>query len=161
MSFTRLRKFIMRILANILWHVPFLGFLSSFFTFLLGSLLVLTIVGAPIGLGLIQLSKFLLTPFSKSMISKNELNVDQNKLWKSFGIIVRIFYFPIGLFLAVITIVQIAGLFISIIGIPVAVVLAKSLSTYFNPVNKICVAKAVEDELAKRNAEKQVDAYLR
>ena len=150
----------MRTLANILWHIPFCGFLSSLFTFLLGGLLVLTVVGAPIGLGLIQLSKFLLTPFSKSMISKDELDADQNKLWKSFGIIVRIFYFPIGLFLTIITIFQIAGLFVSIIGIPVAVVLAKSLSTYFNPVNKICVPKAVEDELTRRQAKKQVDSYL-
>jgi len=150
----------MRTLANILWHVPFLGFLSSLFTFLLGSLLVLTIVGAPIGLGLIQLSKFLLTPFSKSMISKDDLNKDQNKLWKSYGIIVRILYFPIGLFLAIMTIIQIVGLYISIIGIPIAIVLAKSLSTYFNPVNKVCVPKAVEDELTRRQAEKQVESYL-
>jgi len=149
----------MRTLANILWHVPFLGFLSSLFTFILGSLLVSTIVAAPIGLGLIQLSKFLLAPFSNSMISKNDLKTDQNKLWESFGIIVRIIYFPIGLFLAIITIFQIVGLFISIVGIPVAIVLAKSLSTYFNPVNKICVSKAVEDELIKRKAKDQVDAY--
>ena len=93
------------------------------------------------------------------MISKNDLKTDQNKLWESFGIIVRIIYFPIGLFLAIITIFQIAGLFISIVGIPVAIVLAKSLSTYFNPVNKICVSKAVEDELVKRKASAQVDAY--
>lgn len=150
----------MRTLANILWHVPFLGFLSSLFTFILGSLLVLTIVAAPIGLGLIQLSKFLLAPFSNSMISKNDLKADQNKLWKSFGIIIRIIYFPIGLFLAIITIFQIAGLFISIVGIPVAIVLAKSLSTYFNPVNKVCVSKAVEDELVKRKAKAKVDSYL-
>ncbi len=78
----------MRTLGNILWHIPFLGFLSAFFTFLIGGLLVITVIGAPIGLGLIQLSKFLLTPFSKSMISKSDLNTDQNKLWKTFGIIV-------------------------------------------------------------------------
>ncbi len=63
----------MRTLGNILWHVPFLGFLSALATFLLGGLLVITIIGAPIGLGLIQLSEFLLTPFSKSMIDKEDL----------------------------------------------------------------------------------------
>jgi uncharacterized membrane protein YccF (DUF307 family) len=150
----------MRTLGNILWHIPFLGFLNALFTFLLGGLLVITVIGAPLGLGLIQLSKFYLTPFSKAMISKSDLKTDQNKLWKTFGIIVRILYFPFGLVLAILTVIQIAGLFISLIGIPVALVLAKSLSTYFNPVNKICVPKAVADELAQRKAKEQVDKDL-
>jgi len=150
----------MRTLGNILWHVPFLGFLSALGTFLIGGLLVITVIGAPIGLGLIQLSKFLLTPFSSAMINKKDLNADQNKLWQTFGIIVRILYFPLGLFLAVVTIFQIAGLFITIIGIPVALVLAKSLGTYFNPVNKTCVPKAVADEVASRKAKEQIDKHL-
>lgn len=150
----------MRALGNILWHVPFMGFLSALFTFLIGGLLVITVIGAPLGLGLIQLSKFLLSPFSSSMIDKKDLQADQNKLWQTFGLIVRILYFPIGLFLAFVTILQIAGLFISIIGIPVALVLAKSLGTYFNPVNKTCVPKAVADELTSRKAKEQVEAYV-
>lgn len=151
----------MRTLGNILWHVPFFGFVSALGTFLIGGVLVITVIGAPIGLGLIQLSKFLLTPFSSSMISKNDLNSDQNKLWKYFGIIVRILYFPFGLFLAIVTIFQIAGLFSSIIGIPVALVLAKSLGTYFNPVNKICVQKAVADEVASRKAQEHINKHLK
>ena len=150
----------MRTLGNILWHIPFLGFLSALGTFLIGGLLVITVIGAPLGLGLIQLSKFLLTPFSSTMISKQDLKADQNKLWQTFGIIVRILYFPFGLFLAVVTVFQIAGLFITIIGIPVALVLAKSLGTYFNPVNKTCVPKAVADEVASRKAKEHVDKHL-
>ena len=38
--------------------------------------------------------------------------------------------------------------------------LAKSLSTFFNPVGKVCVPVAVMDELERRKAEKEVDAYL-
>jgi uncharacterized membrane protein YccF (DUF307 family) len=140
----------MRTLGNILWHFPFLGFLTALGTFLIGGLLVITVIGSPLGLGLIQLSKFLLAPFS-------DLQADQNKAWKTYGIIVRILYFPIGLFLVVVNIFQIAGLFISIVGIPVALVLAKSLSTYFNPVNKVCVSKAVADELSSRKAKAEVD----
>ena len=150
----------MRTLGNILWHVPFLGFLSALGTFLIGGLLVITVIGAPLGFGLIQLSKFLLTPFSCAMVSKEDLNSDQNKLWQTFGVIVRILYFPFGLLLAVATVFQIVGLFISIIGIPVALVLAKSLGTYFNPVNKICVPKAVADEVESRKAKEQVDKHL-
>jgi len=147
----------MRTLGNILWHVPFLGFLNALGTFLIGGLFVITVIGAPIGLGLIQLSKFLLTPFSSGMINRSDIKPDQNKAWKTFGIIVRILYFPFGLFLAVLTVLQIAGLFITIIGIPVALVLAKSLGTFFNPVNKTCVSKAVADEVASRKAKNQVD----
>ncbi|MFC2118090.1 YccF domain-containing protein [Bacteroidota bacterium] len=150
----------MRTLGNILWHVPFCGFISALGTFLIGGILVITVIGAPLGLGLIQLSKFLLSPFSSAMISKKELKEDQNKLWLTFGIIVRILYFPFGLILTVLTVFQIAGLFITIVGIPVALVLAKSLGTYFNPVNKTCVPKAVADEVASRKAKEQVNKHL-
>ena len=150
----------MRTLGNILWHVPFFGFLTALGTFLIGGLLVISVIGAPIGLGLIQFSKFLLAPFSFAMIRKKDLNVKQNKLWQLFSFIVRILYFPFGLLLAFVTILQIAGLFITIIGIPVALVLAKSLGTFFNPVNKICVPKVVQDELERRKAKEQVAKYL-
>jgi uncharacterized membrane protein YccF (DUF307 family) len=129
----------MRTLANILWHFPFLGFLSALWAFLIGGLLTITVVGSPIGLGLIQLSRFLMAPFTHVMVSKREMNIDQNILWRTYGFIIRIIYFPIGLILAIVTICQIVGLFFSIFGIPVAIVLAKSLGTYFNPVHKICV----------------------
>lgn len=75
----------MRTLANILWHVPFLGFVAAFKTFLIGGLFVITIIGAPIGLGLIQLSKFLLAPFSSVMISKSDLKAKQNPVWKTLS----------------------------------------------------------------------------
>jgi len=150
----------MRFLGNIIWHFPFFGFVSAFFTFLLGGLLVITVIGAPIGLGLIQLSKFLLSPFSSSMIDNKELNAEPNKAWEAFGLIVRILYFPFGLLLTVITLFQIVGLFVSIVGIPVALVLAKSLGTYLNPVNKTCVSTSVAKELESRKAKAQVDAMV-
>ncbi len=156
------KSIFMRTLGNILWHIPFMGFMSALGAFLLGGLLVLTVIGAPIGLGLIQLSKFLLAPFSSAMVDARLLNQEQkeNQLWKSFGFIVRILYFPLGLFLTIVLIFQIVGMFVSLIGIPVALVLAKSLSTYFNPVNKKCVPKAVADELQQRKAKADIDKHL-
>lgn len=145
----------MRTLANILWHIPFLGFMSALSTFLIGCLLVITVIGSPIGLGLIQLSGFLLAPFSHRMIDKGDIVENQNILWQTFGLVVRILYFPFGLILAIVTMFQIVGLCISIIGIPVAIVLAKSLGTYFNPVNKVCVSIAVADEAERRKARRQ------
>jgi uncharacterized membrane protein YccF (DUF307 family) len=129
----------MRTIGNILWHFPFFGFVDAVVAFLFGGFLVITIAGAPLGLGLIELSKFLLTPFSSRMVDIREAGIKQNQLWNAFGIFVRILYFPVGLILAVVTIVQAVGLLISIVGIPVALVLLKSLETIFNPVNKKCV----------------------
>ena len=125
----------MRLLGNILWHFPCFGFVTSLFSFLAGILLTVTVVGAPIGLGLIQYAKFALAPYSYSMIDKRELhpNKSGNILYAILCLIVRM---------------------------PMAIPYAKSLSTFFNPVGKVCVPVAVMDELERRKAEKQVDAYL-
>jgi uncharacterized membrane protein YccF (DUF307 family) len=73
----------MRTLGNILWHFPFLGFLSAIFTMLLGLILTRTVMGAPIGLGLMEYGKFLFARFTHAMVSKLQLNVPQkeNILW--------------------------------------------------------------------------------
>ena len=41
-----------------------------------------------------------------------------------------------------------------------AIPYAKSLSTFFNPVGKVCVPAAVVNELERRKAEKEVEKYL-
>lgn len=88
----------MRLLGNILWHFPCFGFVTSLFSFLAGILLTVTVVGAPIGLGLIQYAKFALAPYSYSMIDKRELhpNKSGNILYAILCLIVRILYFPLG-----------------------------------------------------------------
>ena len=150
----------MKTLGNILWHFPFFGFISATLVFLLGGLLTITVVAAPIGLGLIQYSKFLFWPFGNAMTSKKSLNVQQNKYWVLYSKIVMVIYFPIGLICAACAMIQVVGLFVTIIGIPSALVIAKSLGTYLNPVNKVCVPSAVVDELEKRSAQSSVDKYL-
>ena len=150
----------MKTLGNILWHFPFLGFLSALNSLIIGLIFIITVVGAPIGFGMIQHSKFLLTPFSKRMISDSKLNKDKSTLWKIISIIAFIIYLPFGILTSIIVSIQICLLFISIIGIPVAVVLAKSLSTYFNPIGKVCVDAKLADELYKRKAKEKADNIL-
>ncbi len=41
-----------------------------------------------------------------------------------------------------------------IVEIPVALVLAKSVGTYFNPVNKKCVPQVVADDIARKKYQK-------
>jgi uncharacterized membrane protein YccF (DUF307 family) len=150
----------MKTLGNIIWHFPFFGFITATLVYLFGLLLTITVIAAPIGLGLMELGKFLFWPFGNAMVSKNDLKIEQNKAWKTYSTIIMIIYFPFGLIFTLISIFQVIGLFISIIGIPAALVVAKSLGTYLNPVNKICVPSAVNEELERRKAQSQIDKHL-
>lgn len=110
-----------------------------------------TIVGLPIGLGLLQYSKFLFWPHGNAMISKSDLEVITEKerplWWKIFAWIVQILYFPIGLFCAVMGVIYGFLCLISIIGIPEGLVMMKSIGTLFNPVNKVVVPSALSHEI--------------
>jgi len=150
----------MRTLGNIIWHIPFLGFVSAFFVFLGGCFWSLTIVGLPIGLGLFQYSRFLLSPFGHAMVSNADLGKKRSAVWATWSTIIRILYFPFGLIGAIALCFQVAAMFVSIVGIPVALVLAKSLGTVFNPINKSCVSSAVLEELERRQAAESVKKHL-
>lgn len=150
----------MRTLGNILWHIPFMGFISATIVYLFGALLVVSVIAAPIGLGLMEFGKFLFAPFGKAMVSQSELKSEQNSAWKTYSTIVSIIYFPIGLIFVFMGIFQVVGLTFTIVGIPVALVIAKSLGTYLNPVNKKCVPVSVRDELDKRKAQMEIDLHL-
>jgi len=147
----------MRTLGNILWHVPFLGFLTAAFYWLLGLLLTLLVITAPLGLGLMEFGKFLLAPFGNEMVSKASLNVKQNPVWEAYSTIVMILYLPFGVLFVILNAIQVFALCFSIVGIPVALVIAKSLGTVLNPVNKVCVPSAVAEEMARRNASAALD----
>jgi hypothetical protein len=60
-------------------------------------------------------------------------------------------YLPFGLIFAAVSAIQAFLSFLSLIGIPVALVIAKSLGTVLNPVNKVCVHAAVAEELERRD----------
>lgn len=150
----------MKTLGNILWHFPFFGFVTAIIVYAIGLLFTATVIGAPIGLGLMELGKFQFAPFGNAMVSKSDLKAEQNKAWKTYSTIVMIIYLPFGVALAFFAVLQVAALFLSIIGIPVALVVAKSLGTYLNPVNKKCVHSAVRDELDRRKAQQEIAANL-
>lgn len=150
----------MKTLGNILWHFPFFGFLNAIAVYVLGLILTATVIAAPIGLGLMEFGKFLFAPFGHAMVSKSELNAEQNKSWKTYSTFIMILYFPFGIILSIMAIVQVCLLFFSIVGIPVALVIAKSLGTYLNPVNKKCVYQAVVDELDKRKSQAEISKQL-
>ena len=147
----------MRALGNVLWHFPFLGFLSAAVTYLLGLLLTATVIAAPIGLGVMELGKFMFLPFGRALVKKSDLVESRSKAWQTYSTVIMILYLPFGLVLSVVAAIQVIGLCITVIGIPVGIVIAKSIGTYFNPIGKKCVSQAVADELERRNALAQID----
>ena len=129
----------MRTIANILWHIPFLGFINALYALLLGLVLTLLVVTSPVGLGLIQYAKFLMFPFSTRMVPVSETGTSRNPVWAAYSTIVMLLYLPFGLVAFLFGLVQCLGLAITIVGLPGAYIIAKSLGTYLNPVGKVCV----------------------
>ena len=153
----------MRTLGNIIWHFPFLGFIFALCYAISGCFWCLTIVGAPLGIGLFQLSSFMLSPFSKALVSRSDLEDltqdKQNEVMKIWRLIIRILYFPFGLLGALQAIFVIILEFLSIIGIPCGLVYAKALGAIFNPTGKVCVPRAVAEEIERRKSEKILNRY--
>lgn len=150
----------MKTLGNFIWHIPFLGFVNAIIVYLLGLVLSATVIASPIGLGLLEYGIFLLWPSGNAMINKKSLGIEQNSAWEKYSKFIMVLYFPIGLALFLIALVQVLALFTSIIGIPVAMVLFKSLGVYLNPIDKKCVHQDVADALANRKAKDAVTAAL-
>lgn len=150
----------MRALGNVIWNFPFFGFVTATLFYLLGLLLTMTGIGAPIGIGLMEYGKFYYAPFGREMVSKSQLNVEQSEVWKKFSTVISLLWMPIGAFLWLGAVFQVGLMFLTIVGIPHAMVVAKSLGTIFNPVNKKCVPAAVKEELERRKGQSEVDKHL-
>ncbi len=151
----------MRTLGNILWWIPCCGFVPALLNLLFGFLLTLTVVFAPLGLGVMQLGKFLLAPFSQAMVTEKRAmpNVRHGSAWKTLSIILLILYLPFGLFTCVAMLCSIIFYFFTIIFIPLAIVLAKALSTCFNPIGKVCVPIGVKELMDRKDAEAMYEQY--
>lgn len=154
---------IMRLVGNILWHIPFLGFISAGIAFVLGTILTVLVVTAPIGFGLLQYSKFLLAPFSYSLVDKGELSpevvANQHPLFKTYGAILKIVYVVcLGIWLAIGLFFQAIGLCCTVIGIPAGIAVFKSIPTVLQPVGKVCVPVGVANHLdAQKDAARAAD----
>jgi len=154
----------MKTFLNVIWYFPYFGFLLALPMAIFGLFWCITIVGLPLGLGMLQIAKFLLFPHTHSLVSQSAVNKlkgkEQNELWRIFSIIVSILYFPIGLIAAVIYILAALANFITILGIPNGLVIIKMLGAVFNPVNKICVPDYVASHIKTRNDQQRLDNYL-
>jgi len=153
----------MRLIATLLWHVPFFGFVSAAYMFLLGIIFTLSVVGAPLGTGLFELGRFYLTPFGYRMVDASDLptGLSQNPLWRIWGWLMVLLWLPLGILAAIALTIQAALLCLTIIGIPAGVAIARSIGTVLNPVGKKMVSVDLIDELHHRRTRAQADAYER
>lgn len=149
-----------RMISNVLWHVPFLGFLSALAHFLVGLLLCVTVVGLPLGLGLIEYSKFLLAPGTRTLVDRSELPEQQNMLWKGWALVVGLLYLPIGLVLAAANIAGGIGLMLTIIGIPTGLDIVRTTGAVLMPANKVCVPRVVGEAVQANKDRAAVERYL-
>lgn len=129
-------------------------------TYITGLIITIFVVSAPVGIGLMEYGKFLFAPFSREMISKSRFKLDANvnPLWKAYSKIIMVIYvifFKIWLVIGVVF--AAIGQFFTIIGIPSAYILIKSLGTVFNPVGKKCISKYEADVLKTDKARKDLE----
>lgn len=153
----------MRTLGNIIWHIPYLGFLWALIYAIVGLFWCITIIGIPLGLGLLQISLFMLAPFNKRLVARKDLEMitgeTQGNVIKGWFLIVRILYFPFGLLAAISAILSICIEFVTIVGIPCALVYSKALGAIFNPVNKRCVPISVAEEIERLKSQNTLQRY--
>ena len=139
----------MRILGNIIWFFM-AGWILAILTYLSGLILTILVVTAPVGLGLMEYGKFLFLPFTHDIVRKKN-NPSGGALCKSYhayATIVKVVYILFfGIWLYIVGLLAVIAQFVTIIGIPGAIVLAKSLHTIFNPVDKICIRHNKEPDV--------------
>lgn len=155
----------MRTLGNIIWHFPYFGWLRALIYAIGGLFWCITIIGIPLGVGLFQLSLFMLAPFSKGLVTRDELALltgeEQDSFVKTWSFVIRILYFPFGLIAAFGTVVTIGLEFGTLVGIPCGLAEAKALPTIFNPINKKCVPRVIAEEIERRKASNTLNKYMK
>lgn len=157
----------MRILFNVLWHFPGLGFIAAILAFVLGLVLSATVILSPVGVGLLEYGKFLLAPCSRSMVRRKDVKSDyRSGTWRVWSTVIWVVYLPFGVLLSVLLVMDMALFLVAslptIVGVPVAVfhayVIAKSLGTALNPVGKNCVHYLVAEEAERERAREKLEA---
>ena len=156
----------MRILFNVLWHFPGLGFISALLAFILGLIFCATVVLSPIGTGLLEFGKFLLAPCSRQMVRRSEVAAQyRSGTWRVWSTVLWMIYLPFGVLLSALlivdTVLMLAAAIPTIIFIPAAgfhaYIIAKSLGTALNPVGKKCVGYLVADEAKREKAREELE----
>ncbi|MCM1187658.1 MAG: hypothetical protein NC251_13975 [Lachnoclostridium sp.] len=138
----------MALLGNILWFI-FFGWWSFLGYGLLGILWCITIIGIPIGKALFQYAKLMAFPFGKVIIRETDLKGKENvsTIRRVGGIIANILWLPFGIITFIANIGAMIVCAITIIGIPFAVVIARSSIFLLWPIGAKVITKEEADAL--------------
>lgn len=148
----------MALLGNIIWFI-----LVGWWNFLLyglgGVLCCITIIGIPIGKSLFQYAKLMALPFGKVIVKETDIKGAENVsgIRKVGGVIANIIWLPFGIIFFLSNIVIMIASAITIIGIPSAVVIAKSCKFLIWPVGAKVIKK---DEMDNIRMQRAIDASM-
>lgn len=148
----------MALIGNIIWFI-----LAGWWNFLVyglcGVLCCITIIGIPVGKSLFQYAKLMALPFGKVIVKETDIKGTENvsTVRKVCGVIANIIWLPfgIGFFLGNIALMILSA--ITIIGIPQAVVIAKSCKFLLWPIGAKVITK---EEWENIRIQKAVDANM-
>lgn len=143
----------MALLGNIIWFI-----LGGWWNFLLygflGVVCCVTIIGIPIGKALFQYAKLMVFPFGKVIVRETDIKGKENvsAVRRVGGVVANILWLPFGIISFVMNIVLMLGAAITIIGIPVAVVIARSSKFLLWPIGAKVITKDQAETLRMENA---------
>lgn len=141
----------MSTIGNIIWFI-----LGGWWNFLLygflGVLCCITIIGIPVGKALFQYAKLMVLPFGKEIVRETDIKGKENvsAIRRVGGVIANIIWLPVGLVMFVGNILLAVVTAITIVGIPAAIVLARSAKFLIWPVGARVITKQEAEALQMR-----------
>ncbi len=138
----------MVILGNILWFI-FAGWWNFLVYAFCGCVCYITVIGIPIGKALFQYAKLMVLPYGKVIVRETDIKGKENvaAVRQVGGVIANLIWLPIGVILFICNVFLMIGAAVSIIGIPVAVVIARSSTFLIWPVGARVITKEEADVL--------------
>ena len=155
----------MRVLGNVLWHIPGLGFIPAILAFIIGFVLSITVIFAPVGLGLMELGKYYFAPFTRILVNRKDIEGESTGALEWLTTITTVLYFPIGVVLLVLSVLSmflscimaVITIIAIILLVPYLLATANSLITILNPAGRKCVNYIVSEELERTKAKELLD----
>lgn len=132
----------MALLGNIIWFI-LVGWWSFLLYGLCGVVCCITIIGIPIGKSLFQYAKLMALPFGKVIVKETDIKGVENvsAVRRVCGVIANILWLPFGICFFLGNILVMIASAITIIGIPNAIVIAKSCKFMLWPVGAKVITK--------------------
>jgi uncharacterized membrane protein YccF (DUF307 family) len=150
----------MRTGANILWFLLGGWFLAL--TWLFGAVVMaVSIIGLPWARACLEIAKLGLAPFGREVISQSELTGSDSLPIGALRFLANLLWLPFGLVLTVSHLIHGCMMFVTIIGIPLALQDFKLAGISLFPVGKRVVLKEVAEGARSANAVAEIAARRR